>query len=167
MNIPKLQKLYYTKPVQSWLQQRTGQIFLNYVYNIGAAIVILGALFKLTHLPGANPILLVGMGTEVIIFVISAFDISSVDLNDITTDSAAGNNKSYHGGSNTVNLNASHPQIDENIAAVCDAYKYYETQIRNAASNVKSLDSETKKMTENMEKINDVYGRIIGDLKVK
>ena len=40
----------------------------------GASIVILGTLFKLTHLPGANVMLYLGMGTEVIVFFISAFD---------------------------------------------------------------------------------------------
>lgn len=165
MDIQKLHILDYTKPVQSWLQQRNGQIFLNYAYNIGAAIVILGALFKLTHFPGANLTLLIGMGTEVIIFVISAFDISSVDLDGATKNSINGNNNAYSGS--TVNLNTDHPQIDQSVTSVCEAYKEWENQIRNAASDVESLDSQTKKMTENMEKMNDVYGRIIGDLKIK
>ena len=51
-----------------------GQTFLNYAYSWGASIVILGALFKLTHLPGANIMLFIGMGTEVFVFFISAFD---------------------------------------------------------------------------------------------
>lgn len=51
-----------------------GQTFLNYAYSWGASIVILGALFKLTHLPGANPMLFIGMGTEVLVFFLSAFD---------------------------------------------------------------------------------------------
>ena len=40
-----------------------GQTFLNYAYSWGASIVILGTLFKLTHLPGANLMMFVGMGT--------------------------------------------------------------------------------------------------------
>lgn len=51
-----------------------GQTFLNYAYSWGASVVILGALFKLTHLPGANIMLFIGMGTEVLVFFISAFD---------------------------------------------------------------------------------------------
>lgn len=47
---------------------------MNYAYSWGASIVILGTLFKLTHLPGANLMLFIGMGTEVFIFFISAFD---------------------------------------------------------------------------------------------
>ena len=51
-----------------------GQTFLNYAYSWGASIVILGALFKITHLPGGNFFLFVGMGTEVVVFFLSAFD---------------------------------------------------------------------------------------------
>ena len=59
--------------MQRWMDSVPGQTFLNYAYSWGASIVILGALFKLTHLPGANIMLFVGMGTEVIVFFISAF----------------------------------------------------------------------------------------------
>ena len=51
-----------------------GQTFLNYAYSWGASVVILGTLFKLTHLPGANIMLFAGMGTEVFVFFLSAFD---------------------------------------------------------------------------------------------
>ena len=60
--------------LQRWLDSVPGQTFLNYAYSWGASIVILGTLFKLTHLPGANLMLYIGMGTEVIVFFISAFD---------------------------------------------------------------------------------------------
>lgn len=51
-----------------------GQTFMQYAYSWGAAIVILGTLFKLTHLPGANIMLFVGMGTEVLVFILSGFE---------------------------------------------------------------------------------------------
>ena len=60
--------------LQHWMDSVPGQTFLNYAYSWGAAIVILGALFKLTHLPGGNLMLFIGMGTEVIVFFLSAFD---------------------------------------------------------------------------------------------
>ena len=43
-------------------------------YGLGAAVVIIGALFKIMHWPGANEMLIIGMGTEAIIFCISAFE---------------------------------------------------------------------------------------------
>ena len=60
--------------LQKWLDSVPGQTFMNYAYSWGAAVVILGTLFKLTHLPGANVMLFIGMGTEVFVFFISAFD---------------------------------------------------------------------------------------------
>ncbi|WP_192822899.1 gliding motility protein GldL [Rufibacter sp. LB8] len=43
------------------------------IYGIGAAVVIIGALFKILHLPGADEMLIVGLGTEAAIFFLSAF----------------------------------------------------------------------------------------------
>ena len=60
--------------LQKWMDSVSGQTFMNYAYSWGAAIVILGTLFKLTYLPGANAMLFIGMGTEVFVFFISAFD---------------------------------------------------------------------------------------------
>lgn len=60
--------------LQKWMDSVPGQTFLNYAYSWGASVVILGTLFKLTHLPGANIMLFAGMGTEVFVFFISAFD---------------------------------------------------------------------------------------------
>ena len=60
--------------IQKWMDTMAGQTFMQYAYSWGAAIVILGTLFKLTHLPGANIMLFVGMGTEVLVFVLSGFE---------------------------------------------------------------------------------------------
>lgn len=60
--------------LQRWMDSVPGQTFLNYAYSWGASIVILGALFKLTHLYGADIMLFIGMGTEVVVFFLSAFD---------------------------------------------------------------------------------------------
>lgn len=61
--------------IQQWIASSSGQIFLNFAYSWGAAIVILGALFKLTHISGANLMLFIGMGTEVLVFFISGFEL--------------------------------------------------------------------------------------------
>ena len=60
--------------LQHWMDSVPGQTFLNYAYSWGASIVILGALFKLTYLPGGDLMLFIGMGTEVVVFFLSAFD---------------------------------------------------------------------------------------------
>lgn len=61
--------------LQKWMDSVPGQTFLNYAYSWGASIVIFGTLCKLTHLPGANFWLFLGMGTEVFVFFISALTV--------------------------------------------------------------------------------------------
>jgi hypothetical protein len=70
--------------LQAWMDSKTGQQFLNYAYSWGASIVILGALFKLTHIAGANMMLFIGMGTEVIVFFLAGFEHQYANEGDIT-----------------------------------------------------------------------------------
>ena len=57
-----------------FLSSEKGKRVLNFLYSWGASVVILGALFKLLHLPYANQILFIAMITESIVFFISAFE---------------------------------------------------------------------------------------------
>ena len=59
---------------QDFLETQKGQTILNYLYSWGAAVVILGALFKLTHISGADLMLFLGMGTEVLTFIVNGFE---------------------------------------------------------------------------------------------
>ncbi len=68
--------------LQHWMDSVPGQTFLNYAYSWGASIVILGALFKLPHMKGGDIMLFIGMGTEVVVFFLSAFD-RPFDKNEI------------------------------------------------------------------------------------
>lgn len=60
--------------IETIMRWEGGQRLFNFAYSIGAAIVIWGALFKILHLPGGNTLLCIGMGTEVVMFVLTAFD---------------------------------------------------------------------------------------------
>lgn len=64
----------YRRGIGSFIASENGQRFFNFAYSIGAAVVIWGALFKILHLPGGNALLSIGMGTEVLMFVLTAFD---------------------------------------------------------------------------------------------
>ena len=77
-----MSKINIVTRLQHWMDSVPGQTFLNYAYSWGAAVVILGALFKLTHLPGGNLMLFLGMGTEAIVFFLAAFD-RPFDKNEI------------------------------------------------------------------------------------
>lgn len=69
-----IKQLNILAKIQRWLNSVNGKTFMNYAYSWGAAVVVLGALFKITHLPGGNLMLFIGMGTEVFVFFISGFD---------------------------------------------------------------------------------------------
>ena len=64
----------YRNGIERFLGGAKGQRFFNFAYSIGAAIVIWGALFKILHLPYGNLLLCIGMGTEIAMFVLTAFD---------------------------------------------------------------------------------------------
>ena len=55
-------------------KSKTGKKLMNMVYGLGAAVVIIGALFKIMHWPFGNEMLIVGLVTEAIVFAISAFE---------------------------------------------------------------------------------------------
>ena len=110
----------FGQKLQDFMASYRGKVIMNYAYSWGAAIVIACTLFKLTHLPGANLMLWIGMGTEVLVFFISAFDLPRrqtettpsagvVVVGDaITGNAAIGNadgwaNDSYKGQSSSSN----------------------------------------------------------------
>lgn len=64
----------YKNRIEKYFSTEDGQRVLNFVYAIGASIIIIGALFKIIHVEGADIILCIGMGTEALIFALSAFD---------------------------------------------------------------------------------------------
>ena len=75
--------------IQKWLRTKRGQTFLNYAYSWGASIVIAGALFKLTHIAGADIMLFLGMGTEVIVFFLAGFEPQeSLDAQELAEEAA-------------------------------------------------------------------------------
>ncbi|MDE6028109.1 MAG: gliding motility protein GldL, partial [Muribaculaceae bacterium] len=64
----------YANGIERFLHGQKGQRFFNFAYSIGAAIVIWGALFKILHLEGGSTLLCIGMGTEIAMFILTAFD---------------------------------------------------------------------------------------------
>ena len=64
---------------QAFTQSKKYKTFMGAVYGIGAAIVMVGAYFKLTHIPGADIMLALGLGVEALIFFLSAFEPQHLD----------------------------------------------------------------------------------------
>lgn len=63
-----------------FMESKKGKTIMNYIYSWGASVVIAGALFKILHWPGANLMLIVGMGTEVFVFFVFGIDPTQIHL---------------------------------------------------------------------------------------
>ena len=70
----KQENLSWFKRFQAKTQTKGYKTFMGYVYGFGASIVMIGAYFKLTHIPGADLMLGLGLGVEALIFFLSAFE---------------------------------------------------------------------------------------------
>jgi len=58
----------------SFFESKSWKNIMKFVYGIGAAIVIMGALFKIMHWPGASLMLIIGLSTEALIFTLSVME---------------------------------------------------------------------------------------------
>jgi len=118
------------------------------VYGWGAAVVILGALWKILHLPGANYMLIAGLGTEAIIFFLSAFepphampDWSLVYPELVGLEPVEhGAGKSSHGG------HAGHGGGSD-LAALIQSGHLEEDVVRNLADGIKKLTNSTNQLS--------------------
>jgi len=66
--------------VEFLFETKKGKTIMGLLYGLGASIVIIGALFKIQHWPGAGPMLIIGLSTEALIFAVSAFEPAHMGL---------------------------------------------------------------------------------------
>ncbi|MDR2139842.1 MAG: gliding motility protein GldL [Tannerella sp.] len=71
----------YKNRIEMFLSSERGKRVLNFCYSWGASIVVIGAMFKIVHLPYANEILCIALITEAVVFYISAFERPGNDYN--------------------------------------------------------------------------------------
>lgn len=112
------------------------------LYGIGAAVVIAGALFKIMHWPGANAMLIAGMGTEVLIFVVSAFEPIHMDLDwTLVYPELAGMHDDAHGDSGDAKKS-----VTEQLDNMLEEAKIGPELIASLGSGLQSLSDQTSKM---------------------
>lgn len=176
------QKRGLGQKLQDFMASYRGKVIMNYAYSWGAAVVIAGTLFKLTHLPGANLMLWIGMGTEVLVFFISAFDLPSGRL----ADSAEGRVNDYStlqvsqdiesqsiqrvqnvqsaqsvqsvGGLSTAS--AFTPEMEETTRAYIDQLKEMTATLSRFTAQAESLSHDAEQMSalkRNLAGINAIY----------
>lgn len=158
---------------QEFLSGYRGKVILNYAYSWGAAIVILGALFKLTHMPGANMMLWIGMGTEVLVFFVSAFDLPAVRSSgggdsqanvNINSVAVAASTAAPIVASSGTPIAASTPLVTPEVKEVTTAYleqlKEMTEMINRFTKQAESLSHDAEQMStlnKNLSGINAIY----------
>lgn len=174
--------------LENFTSSYKGQVILNYAYSWSAAVVIAAALFKLTHLPYANLMVWIGMGTEVLVFFVSAFELPKKNepLKEVENSHAIQfanapalstppacpqtnipniENLSEEEISNYSNrmkeLNESIQRFNTQMTAIT---AMYEMQLKTASSQVGTVDNvheQMKRMASQMEQLNNVYERML------
>lgn len=147
--------------VQKWMDSLAGQTFMNYAYSWGAAVVILGTLFKLLHLSGANVMLWVGMGTEVFVFFISGFERVTERLPEGEAEKSQGQGQGNAYGSVPV-TNASAPVVNVSPVTVENPVQPAVTvgieQIR--ATNPVGVEEALSNYTQELNELTEVLSRV-------
>ena len=145
--------------LQKWMDSVPGQTFLNYAYSWGASVVILGTLFKLTHLPGANLMLYLGMGTEVVVFFLSAFD-RPFDKTADGMELAIHNSEESESGETPSISGSGSPQVQGGGTLIIGGGGFVGEEMEEAASN---YVAELNRLTEMLSKVSEQSMRLTRD----
>ena len=150
----------------NFFESKLGKNIMAKAYGLGAAVVIVGALFKIMHWPGANEMLIIGMGTEAIIFCISAFEPIHEDWDwSLVHPELAGMEGD---DKKSINQGSVSQQLDSMLAEAKIGPELIEglgLGLRSLSSNVSSMSDlsgatvATKEYADNLSKANE---QIIG-----
>ncbi|MGA1226421.1 MAG: gliding motility protein GldL [Tamlana sp.] len=158
-------------------KSKANKRFMNMAYGLGAAIVILGALFKITHMEfgflTGNFMLTLGLITEAIIFALSAFEPvdDELDWSLVYPELSGGQSSKKEGKEDAQGLLSKkldellkEAKIDgELIASLGDSIKNFEGAAKNMGSTVDSIEASKKYGEElslaaaQMESLNSLY----------
>ncbi len=158
--------------LQKWLDSVPGQTFMNYAYSWGASIVILGTLFKLTHLSGANFMLFLGMGTEVVVFFIAAFDRpfdKTADGMDLPTHAVNEGEVEKVGRpcvSGTGGGIISTPELPELNPDMEEATNNYVDQLKKLTDTLQKVSEQSERLTRDSEEMENLNRTLTGICKV-
>ena len=150
---------------------------MNFAYGMGAAVVIVGALFKLMHWPGASAMLIIGLGTEALIFGLSAFDPVDTELDwTLVYPELSGGEAQKKGAksedakdaqgllSQKLDAMLKEAKIDgELMASLGNSIKNFESAAKGISPTVDSIASTQKyseeltKAAAQMESLNNLY----------
>jgi gliding motility-associated protein GldL len=137
--------------LSSFVASRHYKNFMSKVYGWGAALVIMGALFKINHYTGADIMLIIGLTTEALIFFFSAFEPPHVEPDwSLVYPELAG---MYHGGAGTPGAAPKRAQSGKTVTQDLDDML---TKAKIGPELIESLGDGMRKMTENVGKMSDI-----------
>lgn len=178
-----------------FLSSRKGKILFNLAYSWGACLVIMGAVFKISHFPYDDLFLLVGMVTEVAVFFITGFDAPPEEYKwerAFPMLRGNGNNASYSGlSADNISTDGIRKKLEEMEGHIDAMNRMFEKQademkaqmdviaemgrafekIREAGKgtleNSGSIESETKSVAEKIAALNSQYSRMLEAMNIK
>ena len=153
----KQENLSGFKKFQALTQTKSYKTFMGYVYGFGASIVMIGAYFKLTHIPGADFMLGLGLGVEALIFFLSAFEPQHLDYQwdnvfvELEED-WDGEAHTVFGttGNATANTNISSPLMDEAMSNAASATNNYAKAMEQATRSITDFANNYTKSNEQL-----------------
>ncbi|MBK7172331.1 MAG: gliding motility protein GldL [Bacteroidales bacterium] len=137
--------------LSSFVSSRFYKNFMSKVYGWGAALVIMGALFKINHYTGADIMLIIGLTTEALIFFFSAFEPPHVEPDwSLVYPELAG---MYHGGAGTPGAAPRKGQTGKTVSQDLDDML---SKAKIGPELIESLGDGMRKMSENVGKMSDI-----------
>ncbi|MBR4147487.1 MAG: gliding motility protein GldL [Bacteroidales bacterium] len=142
---------------QKFLVSKRFKKIMGYFYGWGAAVVMIGAYFKLTHIPGADFMLALGLGIEAVIFFLSAFEPQHVDYawDNVFVELEEdwdGETRTQFSTANTVNTNSSisSPLMDEAMNNAMAATNGYAKAMEQASKTISDFANNYTKTNEQL-----------------
>ena len=151
----KQENLSGFKKFQALTQTKGYKTFMGYVYGFGASIVMIGAYFKLTHIPGADFMLGLGLGVEALIFFLSAFEPQHLEYQwdnvfvELDED-WNGEERTKFGTTTEINANFNTPQMDDALQSAMSATRGYAKAVEQATDSLADMSAKYAKASEQM-----------------
>jgi len=157
-------------------QSKTRKKIMNMIYGLGASVVIIGALFKILHLPGGNGVLMVGLIIEALVFAVAAFEPVDTELDwskvypelageDSNDKKGQGQGQDEEGMlSQKLDEMLKEAKIDSNLMeSLGESIRNFEGAAKNMSPTTEAMDSQKKYSEEmslaasQMESLNNLY----------
>lgn len=133
--------------IEFLFETKKGKTIMGILYGAGAAVVIVGALFKIMHWPGAGPMLVIGLSTEALIFLVSAFEPQHLPLDwtlaypELITDED-------HEGGHGAKKHIDNRPVTEQLDNMLEEAKIGPELIESLGEGLRSLSTNANKLSE-------------------